>query len=168
MSIPFTIRNAQIADLPKIVAIYNQTIPGRMVTADLEAVSVEQRLPWFHAHDQEFRPLWVVENVMNEIIGWISLQDFYGRPAYQLTAEISIYIDRDFQGKGLGKLLIKEAIERSKQIGIKNLLGFIFGHNKPSIRLFETAKFERWGLLPEVALLDDMPADLHIYGLKIC
>jgi L-amino acid N-acyltransferase YncA len=167
MSITFTIRNAQIIDLPIIVAIYNQTIAGRMVTADLEPVSIEQRLPWFHAHDQTTRPLWVVENDINEIIGWISLQDFYGRPAYQQTAEISIYIDQSFQGKGLGKLLLKEAIERCKQIGLKNLLGFIFGHNLPSIRLIESAKFERWGLFPEVALLDDKPADLCIYGLKI-
>lgn len=53
------LRDAVEADLPAIVAIYNATIAGRVVTADLEPVSIESRLAWFRAHNPERRPLWV-------------------------------------------------------------------------------------------------------------
>src|SRR5215211_7254148 len=96
-------RDATIEDLPLIVEIYNSTIAGRMVTADLEPVTVENRLPWFYEHTPGRRPLWVIEKEQQEIAGWVSFQDFYGRQAYNATAEISIYIHPSCRGKGLGK-----------------------------------------------------------------
>ena len=86
-------RNATLEDLPIIVAIYNSTIAGRMVTADTTPVPVASKVQWFHDHNKETRPLWVVENEVQKLIGWVSFQDFYGRPAYNGTAEISIYLD---------------------------------------------------------------------------
>ncbi|HJS36612.1 MAG TPA: N-acetyltransferase, partial [Burkholderiales bacterium] len=63
-------RNATLADLPRIVAIYNATIPSRLVTADLEPVTVESRLPWFEQHSAGSRPLWVVEREA-QIVAWL-------------------------------------------------------------------------------------------------
>jgi len=162
----FTIRDAEINDLPVIIDIYNSTIPGRMVTADLEPVSVESRLQWFNDHSPAFRPLWVI--VMNDrICGWVSFQSFYGRPAYNNTAEVSIYIDQDFRGKKLGKYLIQKAIDACPKLEIKTLLGFIFGHNQPSIKLFNSFGFEKWAHLPNVAELDGIERDLLILGKRI-
>jgi L-amino acid N-acyltransferase YncA len=161
-----TIRTAEIGDLSSIVSIYNETIPGRMVTADLEPVTVESRLDWFNTHNEIARPLWVVLEE-NNVIAWASFQSFYGRPAYRHTAEISIYITRNHQGKGIGKMLLKKAIEACPTLDIKNLLGFIFGHNTPSIKLFQHFGFENWALLPGVAILDGVERDLIILGKKI-
>ena len=47
------------------------------------------------------------------------------------------------------------------------LLGFIFAHNEPSLRLFEKLGFARWGCLPRVAELDGVERDLVIVGLRI-
>lgn len=160
-------RIATLDDLPGIISIYNQTIPGRMVTADLEPVTIEDRLNWFYAHQPINRPLWVALDETSAIMGWVSLQNFYGREAYKSTAEISIYLDQMHQGKGLGTRLINEAIIRCREIGIESLLGFIFTKNEPSIRLFERAGFECWGCLPGVATLDGEDVDLSIYGMKI-
>jgi hypothetical protein len=88
----FTFRDATVGDLPAIVAIYNATIPAGMATADTEPVSVDSRQEWFRQHSPEKRPLWVIEDDTGEIGGWVSFQSFYGRPAYDGTAEISIYI----------------------------------------------------------------------------
>ena len=162
----YHIRNAAIKDLPAIVSIYNETIPGRMVTADLEPVSVQSKMSWFEAHNSETRPLWVVEE-NGMIIAWASFQSFYGRPAYRHTAEISIYITKDSQGKGLGKKLLEKAINDCPQLEIYNLLGFIFGHNTPSINLFTKFGFESWAHLPGVAVLDGISRDLIIMGKKI-
>ena len=91
------LRDAVEADLPSIVAIYNTTIPGRGVTADLEPVSVESRVAWFRAHHPERRPMWIVEDD-EDMLGWLSFSDFYGRPAYSATAEISIYVAPSARG----------------------------------------------------------------------
>jgi phosphinothricin acetyltransferase len=160
------IRHAITSDLPAIVAIYNAAVPGRMATADLEPVSVESRLAWFGGRSPTTRPLWVIEQDQ-VIAGWLSFQSFYGRPAYVSTAELSIYIAPTFHRCGLGKQLLAKAIHESPNLGLKTLLGFIFAHNQPSLKLFETFGFQKWGHLPQVADLDDVERDLVIMGLRI-
>lgn len=160
------VRDAKESDLPVIVSIYNSTIPSRMVTADLEPVSVESKEKWFKDHSPDFRPLWVVE-LEGEICAWLSFQSFYGRPAYNGTAEVSIYLHEDFRGKGLGKHLLKLAIDACPSLQILNLLAFIFGHNEDSLKLFTKFGFEKWGHFPKVAVLDSVERDLIILGRRI-
>lgn len=159
------IRDAHETDLPEIVAIYNASIPGRMATADLEPVSVESRVIWFSEHIPSYLPLWVME-VDKAICGWLSFQSFYGRPAYQATAEISIYVAPTYHRRGVGRQLLSRAIRTSPSLGLKTLLGFIFAHNQPSLQLFESLGFQRWGYLPKVAELDGVERDLEIVGLS--
>ena len=97
-----TFRNAAMDDQPRIVDIYNSTIAGRMVTADTEPVTAESRMKWFNAHEPVHRPLWMV-TADGKTIGWVSFQSFYGRPAYNATAEISIYLDETARGHGYGE-----------------------------------------------------------------
>lgn len=85
----YSIEDATIEDLGAIVDIYNSTVAGRMVTADLEQVQVEDRVKWFHEHNSHHRPLWVLRQG-GGIAAWFSFQSFYGRPAYNGTAEISV------------------------------------------------------------------------------
>jgi phosphinothricin acetyltransferase len=165
-AITMKIRDAKQTDLPGIVAIYNASVPGRMATADLEPISVESRLGWYEEHSPEYRPIWIMETD-NQIMGWLSFQSFYGRPAYQATAEISIYIHPNYQGKGIGKKLLTEAIYRSPSLGLKTLIAFIFAHNQPSIKLFKKFGFQQWGYLPRVAQLDGKEQDLAIFGLHL-
>jgi len=161
-----SIRPATLAELPVIVDIYNAAIPGRQATADTEAVTVESRLEWFKAHDPATRPLWVSE-IEGEILGWLSLSSFYGRPAYNATAEVSLYVATTAQGLGVGRQLLQHALTAAPDLGIITLLAFIFGHNQTSIKLFERYGFTSWGLLPRVAQLDRMECDLSILGLRL-
>jgi phosphinothricin acetyltransferase len=162
-----TYRDAAIDDMASIVAIYNSTIPTRMVTADTEPVTIESRMPWFHEHNTATRPLWLIENEEKQIIGWISFQSFYGRPAYAATAEISIYLDASQRGKGIGKEVLQYSMDKAKQLGIKTLLGFIFAHNEPSLKLFRQLGFEDWATLPDIAVLDGIERSLKILGKRI-
>ncbi len=158
-------RNAQLNDLKEIVAIYNSTIEGRMVTADTAPVSEEDKLPWFHEHNSNTRPLWVVADA-GKIIGWVSFNNFYGRPAYQGTSELSIYLHTSSRGKGYGKKILKHCINTAPSLQIHTILGFIFSHNIPSIQLFKNAGFEEWANLKEVARMDDKYYGLTIMGFK--
>ena len=160
------IRDAAASDLDTIVRIYNEAIPGRRATADTQPITTADRLDWFAEHDAKSRPLWVIE-VDGVIAGWLSLQSFYGRPAYQATAEVSIYVSSSYQGRGLGRRLLQEVIERSGSFGIRTLVGFIFGHNESSLRLFASEGFERWAFLPRVAELDGIERDLMIVGRRV-
>lgn len=160
------IRHASLNDLPAIVHIYNAAIPGRQATADTEPVSVESRREWFREHDPALRPLWVLE-AGDEVLGWVSLSSFYGRPAYQATTEVSLYLAPAAQGQGFGSQLLHHAISAAPELGISTLLGFIFGHNQASLKLFQRHGFTSWGLLPRIARLDHRECDLNILGLRL-
>lgn len=169
-SADLTWRLATADDLPAIVDIYNSTVASRQVTADTEPVTVESRRSWFAEHAPQRRPLWVVPAPAGfdpGLLGWLSFSNFYGRPAYAGTAEISVYLRVDARGRGLGRKLVNQAIEFAPQIGVHTLLGFIFGHNTPSLKLFEAAGFARWGELPKVATLDSIERDLVILGKRV-
>jgi len=161
-----TVATAEEHHLPAIVAIYNSTVESRMVTADLEPVTVESRLPWFRNRDWSTRPIWVAHNG-SEMVGWLSFQPYYGRPAYRATAELSIYIADQYRGSGIGGLLLDRAVTACGELGIKTLLGFVFGHNKPSLRLLNKHGFAQWGLLPGACELDGIERDVVIMGRKV-
>ncbi|RCW44925.1 GNAT family N-acetyltransferase [Paenibacillus prosopidis] len=162
----YDITNAQLSDLARIVDIYNSTIASRMVTADLEPATVESKRAWFDDHSADFRPLWVLR-IQGEIAAWFSFQSFYGRPAYHATAEISIYIAEEYRSRGLGSVLIDKAIKECPGLGLNTLLGFVFGHNEPSLALLRKFGFEQWGHLPKVAVLDGVERDLVIAGRRV-
>ncbi|MGB3107667.1 GNAT family N-acetyltransferase [Sphingobacterium siyangense] len=160
-------RDAAQHDLPRIVEIYNSTIASRMVTADTAPVSVTSRQKWFDEHNASKRPLWLIEDENNQILGWVSFQSFYGRPAYDATVEISIYLDEQQRGRGLGKQILQYCIDKAPDLGVHTLLGFIFAHNLPSIALFEKMGFREWANLPNIATLDQEERSLKILGIRI-
>jgi L-amino acid N-acyltransferase YncA len=160
------IRDAVEANLPAIVDIYNAAIRGRISTAQLDPVSVEERLPWFREHSSESHPLWVAE-IDGQTAGWLSFHSFITRCAYRGTAEISVYVSEKFRRLGVGRVLVKKALAYSPRLEINVLVGCIFGHNEPSLRLFERLEFERWGFLPRIARVDDVERDLVIVGRHI-
>jgi phosphinothricin acetyltransferase len=161
------VRDATLEDLASIVEIYNSTIPSRIVSADTEPISVEQRLPWFYEHDPARRPIRVAEEG-GEVVGWLSLSDFYdGRPAYNGTAEIGIYVREGHRGKGIGKRLLQETMKRAPDLGIKTLTAGAFAVNEPSLELFERFGFEKWACFPRVAELDGTEIDLVVLGRRL-
>lgn len=160
-------RNATIEDLPLIVEIYNSTVAGRMVTADTAPVQVHEKEKWFYEHNEDTRPLWMIEDEQNEIIGWASFQSFYGRPAYAGTAEVSIYLHEQMRGRGFGKKVLQYCIDTAPQLKLHTLLGFIFAHNQPSIDLFLHAGFEEWANLKDIAIMDNTFYSLKIFGRKV-
>ncbi len=161
------VRDATEADLPAIVAIYNAAIPGRSSTADTEPVTVEERREWFTKHDPARRPLWVAE-IDGEVVAWIGLSSFYGgRPAYDATAEVSMYIAPAYQNRRLGRELMQRMIAACPRLGITTLLAMYFDHNEPSQRLCASLGFERVGHLQRIAQLEGMARGLVIAALRI-
>lgn len=162
-----TFIHAQQSDLPKIVATYNSTVVSCLVTADLEPVSIESKQVWFDAHSANKRPLWIIE-LDGTYTGWMSFNSFYGRPAYDSTVEVSIYLEESVRGKGLGKICLQKSFDVCAELNIKTLLGFIFDHNEPSLNLFYKMGFEKWAHLPKIANMKGTERGLIILGKRIC
>jgi phosphinothricin acetyltransferase len=160
------IRDATQADLPAIIDIYNAAVATRVSTAQLDPVTVETRREWLNEHSPHRHPFWVME-LEGEVAGWLTIKPFIQRCAYSGTVELSVYVNEKFRRRGVGRVLLEEAIARSAALEITAMVGLIFAHNEPSLRLFQRAGFERWGLLPRVALLDGVERDLTIMGRHV-
>lgn len=169
------ILRASKADLEQIVEIYNQSVTERNATADLSPVSVKSREAWFDAHGSN-RPIYVLKanadnKAQNEnggqILAWASLSDYYPREAYDITAEISVYIRKSARGKGFGKILAKHLIENAPNFGIKNIVAVIFKSNTASLNLFTNLGFSKWGELPNVCDMSGKFESVIILGKKL-
>jgi L-amino acid N-acyltransferase YncA len=158
--------HAKKTDLEKIVHTYNSTVASRLVTADLEPVTTESKQAWFDAHNATKRPLWILL-VKNQYAGWMSFNSFYGRSAYDGTVEVSIYLEESARGKGHGKACLTKAFEVCKELHITTLLGFIFDHNDPSLKLFYNMGFEKWAHLPKIANMIEAERGLIIVGKRV-
>jgi L-amino acid N-acyltransferase YncA len=159
------IRAAVRADLPRLVEIYNASIPGRMATADLDPLPVSAREAWFAEHGPRW-PLWVDERE-GRVVGWASLSRFRDRSAYDISAELSIYVAPEAQRRGIAVGLVEHAVAAAPRLGIKNLIGLVFGHNAPSLALLDRFGFERWGVMPRVTVMDGVERDIVIVGLRV-
>ena len=129
-------------------------------------MSIESRIEWFEQHKPEFRPLWVAEKD-GQLARWLSFSTFYGRPAYDKTAELSVYTGESFRIRGLGSYFLAQAITHAPSIGVDRLIGFVFGHNRPSLELFAKFGFARWGELPGVTRLDGVERDVVILRRRV-
>lgn len=126
MAMNHIIRLATHEDLAQIVEIYNSTVASRQSTADLEPVSVASREAWFQAHQKPNRPIYVLANQLdNSVLAWASFSDYYARVAYDMTAEISLYVRHDSRGVGTGKDLLAYMLMKAPSLHIKNVVGVI-------------------------------------------
>lgn len=142
------IRPAKIKDIPTITEIYNEAILNTTATFDTEPKSVEDRTEWFNNHGSKY-PVLVSESDGN-VIGWASLTKWSDRCAYEKTAEVSVYVHKDYRGNGIGKKLLEALTVAGEKTGIHYMLARISEGNKASIHLHEIFGFEHIGVMREV------------------
>lgn len=161
------IRDAVEADLPAIVDIYNESIPAGWSTADTAPITVADRVEWFRKFDPARRPVWVAEGE-GRVVAATYLSSFYGgRPAYDATAEVSIYIATDYQRQGIGRRLKEWVIAQCPRLGITTLLSMHFDHNAATRRINESLGFQQMGHLTEIAVVQGNKRGLMIWALRI-
>ena len=161
-----TIRIARERDLPILAAIYNQAIQANQ-TADTQLMTVEDRLPWFNAHQNSKYPLFVAVQD-EEIMGYATLSKYRGgRPALRFAVEISYYIHQAHQRKGLGTKLLEHSLEIAKKLGFRHAFAILLDTNVPSVRLLEKFGFEQWGHLPNIAVFNDFVCGQYYYGKSL-
>ncbi|MEM7019285.1 MAG: N-acetyltransferase family protein [Pseudomonadota bacterium] len=157
------IRFAKEEDWATLIDIYNQAVDETGYTADLEPITLEERLPWLRQHTPDVYPIYVAEAENDEIAGWCSISAYRtGREALRFTAEISYYIDKNHWRKGVASRLVEHAINDCPRLGIKSLFGILLDINVGSMKLLEKFGFERWGHMPNVADINGKECG-HLY-----
>ena len=111
--------------------------------------------------------MWVAEPD-GQIVAWIGLTSFYaGRPAYDATAEVSLYIATAFQRRGIGRHLKRRMIDHCPRLGVTTLVSMHFDHNEATRRINQHLGFQQMGHLPEIASVDGLARGLIISLLRI-
>ncbi|MDC7721839.1 N-acetyltransferase family protein [Priestia megaterium] len=159
------IRYAKEEDLPMLVEIYNQSVQTSAATFDLTPVTVEQRRSWFNNHiSNELFPLIVAEKD-GVVAGYASLSSYRDKEAYIQTVELSIYIDKNQQGHGIGKQLMKRILELAKELNHHVVISGITKGNDISIKMHEQFNFTFCGEFKEVGWKFDQWQDVLFYQL---
>jgi L-amino acid N-acyltransferase len=144
----FLIRNATKEDLPSINEIYNQAVVTTTATFDTNPQTIRERKKWYQNHEGKYPVLIAEEN--DRVLGWTSLSRYSERPAYSITAEISIYIHPRYQRQGVGRELTEKIIEEGRLMDLHTILARISTDNIVSIRLAESLGFKPVGVMKEV------------------
>lgn len=143
------IRDARREDLPGIFEIYHEQVMHGTATFDTQPKTPDQQSAWFEAHPHGRYPIIVAEEGV-AIVGWARLFPWSERCAYARSAENSVYVHREFRGRGIGRALMQELIRRARDAGICVLLARIAEGNPGSTALHAAVGFVRVGTLERV------------------
>lgn len=143
------IRDAVDADLDAILAIHNAAI--RESTAIWTDVEVDRadRENWLAEHRRDGYPV-IVSEVDDATVAYACTSRWREKVGYRHTVENSVYVAQSHQGRGIGRALLVELIERSRAAGIHVIVAAIEAQNTPSIRLHESLGFVPAGVVREV------------------
>ena len=143
------VRPATDDDAEAIRAIYNPEVLESTVTFDLVPRTLAEQLEWLHARSGAHAVL-AADDDAGELVGFGSLSPYRDRPAYSTSVEDSLYVRRDRQGEGIGRLLLAELVTVATAHGFHAMVARIVGGHDASIRLHAALGFEIVGTEREI------------------
>jgi phosphinothricin acetyltransferase len=152
------VRNATGADAVAICIIYNQGIEDRTATLETELRTPAERREWLEARGPR-HPVIVATHV-RRVVGWASLNPFNPRAAYDHVADVSVYVERDWRGAGIGRRLLERLASVARECGYHKLVLAAFPFNLPGRTLYERLGFDAVGLYREQGRLDGRWVDV--------
>lgn len=142
------IRKALESDVPFITEVYNDAILNTTATFDTEIKTIDDRMQWLKNHDSKHPVLIAEENNIKK--GWASLTMWSDRCAYEATAEVSVYVHKNFRAQGVGKKLLEQLVVSAQNAGLHYLLARISEGNAASIHIHSEFGFSTIGVMHEV------------------
>ena len=146
------IRSAAAGDADAICRIYNQGIRDRVATLETEERTPEERAQWLGARGPR-HPVLVAE-ADGGVVGWASLNVFNARRAYDHVADLSLYVEREWRGRGVGRRLLDALVTRAIELGYHKLVLAAFPWNAAGMRAYGRAGFREVGIYREQGRLD--------------
>lgn len=96
----------------------------------------------------------VAEDEERNIVGWAAISPYNPRDAYRGVGEISVYIHRDFRGKGIGQRLLKQLEIEASNHDFYKLVLFTFPFNSIGQGLYNKLKYRQVGIFKNQGILD--------------
>ena len=147
----YTIRDATAADLPHVREIYNHYVMNSTVTFDEESMTLADLKHKFQKITTKKMPFLVAESPSGQLLGYAYVYPWKEKAAYRFTVENSIYLGPASTGKGLGKVLLGELIDRSKAAGLKEIIAVIADRGaEASIAMHKSFGFKEIGHMGKV------------------
>jgi L-amino acid N-acyltransferase YncA len=137
--------------------IYEQGIATGQATFQTTAPEWQE---WDQSHLAHSR-LVAFEN--DEVVGWAALTPVSGRCVYAGVAEISVYIDERYRGKGVGKSLLQHLISESESHNIWTLQAGVFPENISSLKIHESLGFRKVGYREKIGQLKGVWRDTVLF-----
>ncbi|MCG8571200.1 MAG: N-acetyltransferase family protein [Spirochaetes bacterium] len=154
-------------DLSMIQKIYNYYVENTTVTFDLKPVSIEQIKAIITFSDPKYKAFAIRNQQSSVLIGYGYISPFHKRKAYEITAEITLYLDKSFHKKGIGQKTLLFLEQYAKGQGIRSIIALISAENLASIHLFEKCKYEKCAHLREVGFKFNRYLDVVYYQKKL-
>lgn len=142
------IRKAKAADAAALVAIYAPYVNETTITFDYEQPSVEEFSRKI-AETASRYPFFVAEEA-GEILGYTYAHAYKERAAYDWVVEVSVYVKRSKQAKGIGRQLYQSLEATLKKQNVAILTACITGGNEESIRFHEKFGYQQVGFFPKI------------------
>ncbi|WP_207432403.1 GNAT family N-acetyltransferase [Sabulibacter ruber] len=142
---------------PTVREIYEQGIESQNATLETNAPDWEK---WDAGHLSHSRL--VALSPQGQVAGWAALSPVSGRCVYGGVAEVSIYLDETFRGKGIGQMLLQHLITASEENGIWTLQASIMKENEASIALHVKCGFRVVGLREKLGKLNGHWRDIYL------
>ena len=149
-SSPTTLRAATEYDLPAILGIYNDVILTTTAVYSEEPHTLEMRQTWFNERREGGFPVIVTEQD-GKVTGFATYGKFRVWPCYRFTVEHSVYVHRDWRGKGISSILLQEIIDHARSAGMHALIAGVDSENDISLQLhlkfnfIQVARFKEVG-----------------------
>lgn len=160
------IRPAEINDLPEILEIVNHNILHSTAIYDYDTRSLADMEVWFSDRQKDNWPV-VVAELDSKIVGYATYGTFRFKVGFRFTVEHSVYVAENFNGKGIGKLLLTELINLAKEQGFHTMIGCIDAENKGSIEFHRKFGFTEEGVLKQTGYKFDRWLDLLFMQLML-
>lgn len=148
-----------------ILAIFNDAIANSTALYDYRPRVADNMVTWFAAKAQGNYPVIGIESDAGELMGFASYGPFRAWPAYKYTVEHSIYVDNRFRGRGLGRALLKAAIDAAEKQDYHVMVGGIDAANAVSIGLHQSLGFTHSGTVRHAGYKFGRWLDLAFYQL---
>jgi L-amino acid N-acyltransferase YncA len=148
-----------------MLEILNDVILNSTAIYDYRPRTLEMMDAWFETKERGSFPIIGLAGDDGRLIGFGSYGMFRNWPAYKYTVEHSIYLEKSYRGKGLGKILLGAIIDAAKQQHYHNLIGGIDSGNAASISLHQQFGFELCATIRQAGYKFDRWLDLTFYQL---
>jgi phosphinothricin acetyltransferase len=143
----FSIRAAIAADLPTITEIYRDSVLNGTASYEIAPPDLTEMASRHAAITDRGYPYIVAEGTDGTALGYAYASAFRTRPAYRWLVEDSIYLAPAARGKGVGKALLKELLDRCEALGFRQMIAVIGGASAASVAVHRSLGFEMTGTL---------------------